>query len=101
MLGTVSVNQIFHQRNLASVGDPGVIKPNVDTLYSRVVLDLSKQDVVLTVPNITDGRYWNYPVIDALVVTIISIKAWADHFLDSAISLPRLVLSMVTSLESI
>lgn len=50
------VNTIFHQRNLASPGDPGVIKPNVDTLYSRVVLDLSESDVVLTVPNITDGR---------------------------------------------
>ena len=64
MLRNVSVNQIFHQRNLASPDSPGVIKPNVDTLYSRVVLDLSQTDVVLTVPNITDGRYWNYPVID-------------------------------------
>ncbi len=59
-----TVNTIFHQTNLASPGDPGVIKPNVDTLYSRVVLDLSKSDVVLTVPNITDGRYWVYPVYD-------------------------------------
>ncbi len=41
-----------------------MIKPNVDTLYSRVVLDLSEYDVILTVPNITDGRYWVYPVYD-------------------------------------
>lgn len=64
MLRSASVNQILHQRNLASPDNPGVIKPNVDTLYSRVVLDLSQHDVVLTVPNITAGRYWNYPVID-------------------------------------
>ena len=84
MLGTVSVNQIFHQRNLASVGDPGVIKPNVDTLYSRVVLDLSRQNVVLTVPNITDGRYWNYPVLDALADPMPSTKPSANQLVDSA-----------------
>lgn len=64
VLRNVSVNHIFHQRNIASPDNPGVIKPNVDTLYSRVVLDLSQNDVVLTVPNITDNIYWNYPVID-------------------------------------
>ncbi|QIX02319.1 hypothetical protein AMS68_007836 [Peltaster fructicola] len=58
------VNEIFHQRNLATPDDPGVVKPNVDTLYSRVVLDLSSQDVVLTVPEIEAERYWNYPVYD-------------------------------------
>ncbi|KAE9963318.1 hypothetical protein BLS_009419 [Venturia inaequalis] len=55
VLRNVGVNEIFHQRNLASVDSPGVIKPNVDTTYSRVVLDLSKQDLILTVPNITDS----------------------------------------------
>lgn len=64
VLRNISVNNICHQRNLASPDNPGVIKPNVDTLYSRVGLDLSQSDVVLTVPNITVGRYWNYPVID-------------------------------------
>lgn len=64
VLRSYTVNQIFHQRALATPTDPGVIKPNVDTLYSRVVLDLSQNDVVLTVPNITDGRYWVYPVYD-------------------------------------
>ena len=64
VLRNVSVNEIFHQRTLASPGNAGVIKPNVDTLYSRVVLDLSTHDVVLTVPEINDGRYWNYPVYD-------------------------------------
>lgn len=61
------MNEIFHQRNLASVSSSAVIKPNTDTLYSRVVLDLSQNNVVLTVPNISDGRYWSYPVYDAFV----------------------------------
>lgn len=57
------MNQIDHQRGLASVNSPGVIKPNVDTVYSRVVLDLSTNDLVLTIPEIND-RYWVYPVYD-------------------------------------
>ncbi|SMY24960.1 unnamed protein product [Zymoseptoria tritici ST99CH_1A5] len=52
----------------------GVIKPNVDTVYSRVVLDLSKQDLVLTIPNITD-RYWVYPVYDPFGNVIAEIGA--------------------------
>ena len=63
VLRNVSVNQILHQRTLASPSDPGVIKPNIDTLYSRVVIDLSTHDLVLTVPNITD-RYYVYPIYD-------------------------------------
>lgn len=65
VLRNVSVNDIFHQRNLASPDNGGVFTPNVDTLYSRVVLDLSKHDVVLTIPTIDSDRYWNYPVYDA------------------------------------
>jgi uncharacterized membrane protein len=65
VLRNVSVNEFFHQRNLASPDNGGVFTPNVDTLYSRVVLDLSTQDVELTIPYIGDDRYWNYPVYDA------------------------------------
>ena len=64
VLQNVSVNEIFHQRTLATTSGAAVIKPNVDTIYSRVVLDLSSHDIELTVPPITDGRYWNYPVYD-------------------------------------
>ncbi|KAF2026382.1 hypothetical protein EK21DRAFT_74358, partial [Setomelanomma holmii] len=63
VLKNVAVNQIFHQRTLASIDSSAVIKPNVDTVYSRAVLDLSTHDVVLTIPDITD-RYWVYPIYD-------------------------------------
>ena len=59
-------NKINHQTGLASLSSAAVVKPNVDTLYSRVVVDLSQSDLVLTVPNITD-RYWIYPFYDAYV----------------------------------
>jgi hypothetical protein len=74
VLQDVDVNEIAHQNGLASVNSPGVIKPNVDTVYSKVVLDLSKQDVVLTIPNITD-RYWLYPVYDPFGNIIAEIGA--------------------------
>jgi hypothetical protein len=49
------------QSELASVAVAAVVKPNVDTLYSRVIIDLSQEDLVLTVPNITD-RFYIFPV---------------------------------------
>jgi len=37
----------------------------VDTVYSRAVLDLSQHDIELIVPNVTEpNRYWNYPIYD-------------------------------------
>lgn len=75
VLKNADVNEIYHQRNLASPDNGGVFTPNVDTLYSRVVLDLSSQDIILTVPNISDGRYWNYPVYDAYSNQLANIGA--------------------------
>lgn len=43
---------------LATPQDTAVVKPNVDTLYSRVFYDLSKQDLVFDVPAVNDSRYY-------------------------------------------
>ena len=59
-------NQINNQAQLASLSSAAVVKPNVDTLYSRVIIDLSQGDLELTVPNITD-RFWIYPFYDTYV----------------------------------
>lgn len=56
-------NKINTQTGLASLSGAAVVKPNVDTVYSRVVIDLSKDDLVLTVPNITD-RFSIFPFYD-------------------------------------
>ncbi|KAI9892436.1 MAG: hypothetical protein M1814_001393 [Vezdaea aestivalis] len=57
-------NRINFQDQLASLSSAAVVKPNVDTLYGRVIVDLSQTDLELTVPNITD-RFWIYPFYDA------------------------------------
>ncbi len=48
----------------ATANGAAVIRPNVDTLYSRVAVDLSQTDVVITVPPIDDGRFYIFPFYD-------------------------------------
>lgn len=57
-------NGIYIRPRLADPNSKAVVKPNVDTLYTVVVIDLSQDDLVLTVPEISDGRYWVFPFYD-------------------------------------
>jgi hypothetical protein len=50
-------NEFFHERDLSTPSNLEVVRPNVDTLYSAAVVDLSIQNVVITVPDIPD-RFW-------------------------------------------
>jgi hypothetical protein len=55
---------MFH--NLPEYPPPdfkGVVRPNFDTLYSIAYLDVTKQPVIVSVPD-TDGRYYLLPMLD-------------------------------------
>ena len=54
---------LYHDRRLSTSDDFKVIRPNVDTLYTTIFLDLSSRDLVLTIPPIPD-RYWVFPFYD-------------------------------------
>jgi len=58
------VNQFVHVRAFPDSSFKDVVRANVDTLYSSAWLDLSKEPMVLSVPD-TRGRYYLMPMIDA------------------------------------
>ncbi|RYO25952.1 hypothetical protein AA0111_g8348 [Alternaria arborescens] len=41
-----------------------LVQPNVDTLYSKVAVDLSHADVVLSLPDVPANRYYVVPFYD-------------------------------------
>lgn len=66
-------NQIFHALELADASFTDVVTPNVDTVYSQVFLNLSKDAVILELPK-TD-RFCTVEVLDAFSNCISVIDA--------------------------
>lgn len=61
-----ATNSLVHQRNLATPDDTWVVRPNIDTLYSRAFLDVSSSDLRIDIPDF-GGRYWIWPFYDLSV----------------------------------
>lgn len=57
------VNQLIHAQKLADSNSKDVVTPNVDTIYSQVLLDLSKGPVMFEKPAV--DRFCSVEVIDA------------------------------------
>jgi uncharacterized protein (TIGR03000 family) len=62
--GHAPANQFSNFLKYPTAADKDVVRFNVDTLYSFAWLDLSKEPMVLSVPD-TDGRYYLMPMLDA------------------------------------
>ncbi|KAE8167333.1 hypothetical protein BDV40DRAFT_295917 [Aspergillus tamarii] len=58
-----STNSFFHLRELTTPETTAVVRPNVDTLYSAAIIDLSNHDLILDVP-VVDERFWVFPFYD-------------------------------------
>jgi hypothetical protein len=57
------VNHFWHASELidATYRDGGC--PNNDTLYSVAWVDIGKEPVILTVPDISEKRYWTFELV--------------------------------------
>jgi hypothetical protein len=58
------VNQFGNALKYPPASDHTVVRMNIDTLYSWAWLDLSKEPMVLSLPD-THGRYYMMPMLDA------------------------------------
>ncbi|AKT43315.1 DUF1254 domain-containing protein [Chondromyces crocatus] len=56
------INQFAHAREFVSAGFTDVVAPNNDTLYSQAWLDLSREPIVLHIPE-SQGRYFLMPML--------------------------------------
>jgi hypothetical protein len=57
------VNQFAHARSFPRGDEKDAVRLNFDTLYSLAWIDLSREPIVLSVPD-TDGRYYLLPMMD-------------------------------------
>jgi len=58
------VNQFIRAPGTATPRFGMVVSPNIDTLYASAFLDLTKEPVILSVPD-TGGRYYLIPLLDS------------------------------------
>ncbi|CAN9213732.1 unnamed protein product [Alternaria alternata] len=57
-------NTLWPYHTLSGPLNRTIVGPNADTLYIWAAIDLSHEDLVLTIPNISDGRNWIWPFYD-------------------------------------
>ena len=69
MPGRGPMNMFNNVPTYPPADDRGVVRPNFDTLYSIAYLDMTKEPVVVSVPD-TNGRYYLLPMLDM----------WSDVF---------------------
>ena len=57
-------NEFYHSTELLDASFTDVVRPNNDTLYSFLWLDLRSEPMVLTVPEAPDDRYYALQMVD-------------------------------------
>ncbi len=57
------INQFYNKRRFPEPADTAVVSPNADTLYTVAFLDLAKEPMVLSLPEM-NGRYYLMQLLD-------------------------------------
>jgi hypothetical protein len=60
---TAPLNQFHHMRTFPDATFTAVVRPNADTLYSSLWFDVTKEPLVIDVPD-SGGRYYLLPMMD-------------------------------------
>lgn len=68
------INQFLNERAFPTPQYTTIVRPNVDTLYSMAWLDLSRETIILDVPD-THNRYYLIELLDAWTNVFASIGA--------------------------
>jgi hypothetical protein len=71
---STAVNQFGHFTKLPSARFNAVASMSVDTLFSSLWMDLSKEPLIISVPD-TDGRFYGMPTLDAWTNVFATIGA--------------------------
>ena len=71
----VGINEYSHVRKLATPEDTWVVTPNNDTYYSRAWLDLSKEPIILHIPEIKN-RFFAFPIGDFYHDAVATLGWW-------------------------
>lgn len=62
-VGRGPMNTVVNMREFPSINFKDVVRPNFDTLYSSIWMDISKEPMVLSIAD-SKGRYYLLPILD-------------------------------------
>jgi hypothetical protein len=83
----VGTNALQSEAHTSTATSEVLVRPNVDTLYSRSAIDLSQSDLVLLVPEVPDNRFYVAPFYDLSVASILPDSSIASSQLLTLASL--------------
>ncbi|KAL9059371.1 MAG: hypothetical protein Q9162_001240 [Coniocarpon cinnabarinum] len=63
-LSLIGTNSLLDVGTLVMPGQATVIRPNVDTIYAAAIVDLSKEGLVVTLPEMEADRYYAFSFFD-------------------------------------
>ncbi len=79
------VNTLCLHTKLADYTFREVVRPNVDTLYSEGLIDLSHSDVEIVVPPISEDRFWVLAFYDLYASMVFCLLTLTDSVTETTL----------------